>query len=238
MKFLKKAVSLILTAAIMVSMVCTGTVCASADNSSEYSVSTGSTEDGSYFIKVTTSEFFTIDLFADRLTDHYVTLEYFCDDNTYTLMLDYSNRFPYAVFHIDDNFYTDRNNFYANCYIKQIKETGGKAVARTNGGNDLSFWLFGAKHLPFSAIVNKSTVTPKGQADVLQFRVFSRNIKNGMQRVPSSEKADLLVAHLKDSRFTHKTVDKLSCIEIRTEIYVEKAFLFVRVFQNLLKASS
>lgn len=109
MKFFKKAVSLILTAAIMAAMICTGTVCASADNSSEYSVSTGSTEDGSYFIKVTTSEFFTIDLFADRLTDHYVTLEYFCDDNTYTLMLDYRNRFPYAVFHVDDDFNTDRN---------------------------------------------------------------------------------------------------------------------------------
>lgn len=102
MKILKKALSLFLTAAVMVSVMCTGAVNAVADAKNDYKITTATTEDGAYCIQVTTSNFFMIDLTAERLTDHIITAEYFCENNTYKFTLDYIGRFPYPVFHINE----------------------------------------------------------------------------------------------------------------------------------------
>ncbi len=111
MKIFKKALSLFLTAAIMVSMIFTGTVSAVADTASEYQVNTGSKADGSYCIQITTSNFFMIDFTAYSLRDHLITAEYFCEKNTYKFSLDYIDRFPYPVFHINDEFCGVKTDF-------------------------------------------------------------------------------------------------------------------------------
>ncbi len=114
MKFFRKALSFFLTAAIITSMVFTGAISAGAESASEFQITRGSNDDGTYCIQITTDNFFMIDLTAERLTDHNITVEYFCKSNTYKFSLDYIDRFPYPVFHINDEFFSNKAEFDYN----------------------------------------------------------------------------------------------------------------------------
>ena len=114
MKKIKKLISLFLAGAVLAGVMCTGSVTAAADTKSDFKVTSKTADDGSYCIQITTSSFFTIDLTAYRLTDHVITAEYFCENNTYKFTLDYIGRFPYPVFHINDEFCTDKTDFDYN----------------------------------------------------------------------------------------------------------------------------
>lgn len=111
MKIIRKMLSAFLTAAVIIGTICTGAITAGAETASDYKVSSKNMENGSYCVQVTTASFFTIDLTAYRLTDHTITAEYFCDKNTYKFTLDYIDRFPYPIFHINDEMSTDKNLF-------------------------------------------------------------------------------------------------------------------------------
>ena len=111
MKIFRKILSAFLTAAVAIGAVSAGAVTASAEGADDYQISRKNMTDGSYCVQITTKSFFTIDLTAYRLEDHVITAEYFCKDNTYKFTLDYIGRFPYPIFHIDDEMTTDKNLF-------------------------------------------------------------------------------------------------------------------------------
>lgn len=113
MKFFKKAVSLLLTAAIMFGMMCAGTVSASADAGSEYVVTALEKDNGAYGFRIEITggikESLLVNLRSNILYNHTVTAEYFCENRSYRVIIYYRNRFPDTICYVGDQLTLDKN---------------------------------------------------------------------------------------------------------------------------------
>ncbi len=113
MKMLKKIVSLFLTAAIMFGTMCAGTVSASADAGSTFIVTAQERNDDSYGITIDITgdikESLLVNLRSNILLGHIITAEYFCENRSYRVIIDYQNRFPYTICYVGDQLSLDKN---------------------------------------------------------------------------------------------------------------------------------
>lgn len=111
MNLFKKMLSAFLSATVIIGTLCAGAVTAGAEEHENYKVTKKTTADEAYCIQIISSSPFTIDLTSHRLADHIITFEYFCNKNTYKYTLDYMDRSPYPVFHINDELVNDTTDF-------------------------------------------------------------------------------------------------------------------------------